>query len=569
MAVTIPSPIDTEVMGEFTTRVMNDKSSVFQVKPTVLVQTLDALQQQQFTHLSTMIGYQNEQQLEVLYPLSGVEPGSGKEKTVFVQTSTNIESAKIPSVEHLFPVANVYERELQDLLGITFSESYEKLLLPDSFPDDLFPLRKGMSGRELRERLDELKIGNETTEPLQIKSDYTMSIGPQHPTHKEPVRFQFFVEGEDIKDVKLRLGFNHRGIEKGLEDGAWIPNLYLIERICGICSAAHQLAYTLTAEKVAGIADEVPDRAQWLRVLISELERIHSHILWYGVLAHDGGYDMMFHVTWRDRELVMDILEDLTGNRVNYSIETIGGVRRDISKDQIEKTHKKLKELLVKVKEHKVILEREQTFVGRMENVGTLSREDAIRFSAVGPTARGSGVNYDLRRDFPYAAYKEIPFAVFTEKEGDVLASMIVRLDETIDSIEMCLYVLENLPSGEINIPMPKRFPEGDAHTRVEAPRGEDIHFIRSTGGKGPDRHKIRAPTLANIVSLMHRFKGMKIADIPMIIRLIDPCIGCMERVTFIDLDSLKSHEISGNELIARANKSYRLNSPFRVYDLR
>jgi Ni,Fe-hydrogenase III large subunit/Ni,Fe-hydrogenase III component G len=560
---------ETRNFGSFSTSELSDGSFVIDAKNQTFKQVIKELMQKQFEYLSTIIGYQNNEDIILLYPLSSVTDNS-KVKTVFVKTSIPLSNPKIESIEDYFPVANVYEREISDLLGVDYLniEKRDKLLLPESFPKDIYPLRKGITGRELREKLDQLNIGMEASEPLQIKSDYTMSIGPQHPTHKEPIRFQFFVEGEEIKDVKLRLGFNHRGIEKALEGGEWVPNLYLIERICGICSAAHQLAYTITTEKIAKISDEVPDRAQWIRVLISELERIHSHILWYGVLAHDGGYDLMFHVTWRDRELVMDILEDITGNRVNYSIETIGGVRRDLSPEIIERTRRKIVQLRSKIENHYEILQKEKTFIDRVEGIGYLPYNEAIKFSVCGPTARGSNVNIDLRRDYPYAAYKDIPFNVYTRSEGDVLASMMVRLDETLESANMCLYILDNLPSGSISIPIPKRIPEGEAHTRVEAPRGEDIHFIKSNAGKTPDRYKIRAPTLANIVSLLDRFKLMKIADIPMIIRLIDPCIGCMERVTFVDLKTSKSRDITGRELIARSNKSFRSRQPFRVYDL-
>ncbi|MHA2098054.1 MAG: hydrogenase large subunit, partial [Candidatus Kariarchaeaceae archaeon] len=490
--------------------------------------------------------------------------------TMFVRTAIPSDGPlEIDTVTKIFPGSDVYDKEIHDFLRISFNGIENgRLLLPDDFPEKVYPLRKDVNVDELKNLLDELGVGKNSLDPLRDKKDYVISIGPQHPTHKEPIRFQFFVKGENIESVDLRLGFNHRGIEKALEKNSWIQNLYLIERICGICSAAHQLAYVATAEKIAKMVDEIPDRANWMRVLISELERVHSHILWYGVLAHDGGYDMMFHVTWRDRELVMDILERITGNRVNYSIETIGGIRKDIDEDTRLYSLKQLKILKKKVNEHIEILEKEKSFVKRVQDIGVLSYHDAIKMNAVGPTARGSGVNYDLRKTIPYAAYKEIPFDIYHQQAGDVYASLIVRLDETIESVDMCIYILENLPTGDIAIPFRGRIPEGDAHTRVEAPRGEDIHFIRSTGGKNPDRHKVRAPTLANITSLLHRFQGMQVADIPMIIRLIDPCIGCMERVTFVDLDSGKIKELQGDELIARSNKAHSTKNGVRIFEV-
>jgi NADH-quinone oxidoreductase subunit D len=578
MAVVTPKLNITEIphleISEF-----NDSRPVISVDPSNLVASVGTLYGMGLNHLSTIIGLQEDDHLTALYPLSGQVEDSNLNKTVFIKTQVPLDNPSIDTLVDIFPAIDVYERELTDLLGFQFNNitPREKLVLPDNFPEDLFPLRKGLTGKEIKEQLDELGLGNEKPEPLKTtkdfvirdleeNADYSITVGPQHPTHKEPIRFQFFVKGEDIADVKVRIGFNHRGIEKALEMNTWIQNLYLIERICGICSAAHQLAYSVTAERLCKKDSEIPDRAEWLRVLVSELERIHSHMLWYGVLAHDAGYDMMFHVSWRDREMVMDLLERITGNRVNYSMMTLGGVRRDISRETSTNALKILKKLRKKVVEHKDVIEGEKTFVARLSDVGVLSKDDAIKFGAVGPTARSSGVNFDLRRDYPYSGYKDIPLKVYTRPEGDVYASLIVRMDETLESIDMCIYILENLPSGEIKITIPPRLPEGEAHTRIEAPRGEDIHYLRSTGGKGPDRHKVRAPTLANIVSLQYRFRSMQIADIPIIIRLIDPCIGCMERVTFVDVDSAKTKILSGQELIYRANKKHRLNQPIRLF---
>ncbi len=545
---------------------MNDGTVLIKSDEESFHRILGNLYKSGYTHLSTIIGAQHGDSLTIDYPVSRPMKDSGQ--AIFVRLQTGLDPKDIKTVTDLYPSAVVYEQEVAEMLGVKFDEPRPHLLLPDSFPKDLYPLRKEVTSTDIIKILDELGVGKE--EPQTIKEapedEYCMSIGPQHPTHKEPIRFQFFIEGETVKDVDLRIGFNHRGLEKALEEETWVQNLYLIERICGICSASHQLAYVQSAEKIQGIVDEIPDRASWLRVLVSELERIHSHVLWYGVLAHDGGYDFMFHITWRDREIVMDILEEITGNRVNYSIETIGGVRRDLTPDQVTNTIAKLKELRGLVMKHYDILDKEKSFVKRIMDIGALSYEQSIKMASVGPTARSSGVNFDLRRDVPYAAYKEIPFDVITRTEGDVHASMMVRLDETIESIDMCIYVLENLPGGEIALPFKNRLKEGAAHTRVEAPRGENIHYINSIGGKSPDRHKVRAPTLANITSLLLRFREAQVADIPMIIRLIDPCVGCMERVTFTDLKTEKSVDMSGKQLVGRINSQLKKHLPVRIF---
>lgn len=544
-------------------------SPVLELDKFDIIKTVAYLYQKELTHLSTIIGYQRSDEIILDYPLSTLDPNNSGLDSLIIRTILSMDKElKIESIEEILPGSVVYEQEISEFLGIHFLSNKDRtrLLLPDEFPNDIYPLRKDVNPIELKHELDDIGVGRQPLKPLIEKENYSISVGPQHPTHKEPIRFQFYIEGEKINDVALRIGFNHRGIEKALEYSDWIKNLYLIERICGICSTAHQLSYVLTAEKIGKMTSDIPDRATWLRTLIAELERIHSHILWYGILAHDGGYDLMFHVTWRDREIVMDILEMISGNRVNYSIETIGGVRKDIDDSAKESIMSKLKELKSKVLEHHEILEKEQSFIKRLSTVGILNYDMAVKMNTVGPTARASGINFDLRKNLPYIAYKEIPFSVQIRREGDVYATLKIRLDETLESIDMCIYILENLPNGEIAIPFRGRLPEGEAFSRVEAPRGEDFHFIRSVGGKQPDRYKVRAPTLANITSLLQRFKGMNVADIPMIIRLIDPCIGCMERVTFINTKSGKVKELEGLELISKINKNYRLKNSTKIF---
>ena len=346
--------------------VLSDDSYLYKINSNDLIETAKKAYNEGFIHLSTIVGYEQTKELFTInYPLFRYETENYKnlikENTIPVHSivlSVNLPytDPKIPSILSVFNNSSVYERELVDILGIKFiGQDYTKneFLFNKSYPTDFFPLRKNFTGLELKKQLDNLNIINQKPEPLcENKFDYSFSIGPQHPTHKEPVRFQFFVEGENIKDVAFKIGFNHRGIEKAIEMNNWTQNLYLIERICGICSGAHQIAYVTTAEKIAKITQDIPERALFLRVLIAELERVHSHMLWYGVLAHDAGYDIMFQLTWRDREIVMDILEKLSGNRVNYSFQTIGGVRRDINSENIQSSLHNLETLKDRVKEH-------------------------------------------------------------------------------------------------------------------------------------------------------------------------------------------------------------------------
>jgi len=287
-----------------------------------------------------------------------------------------------------------------------------------------------------------------------MKISYSVPIGPVHPALKEPVMFEFEIEGERIKDVKVYLGQIHRGIEWAGMRRNPIQILYLAERICGICSYSHPTAFTLAIERIAGI--EVPERAEYLRVIQAELERICSHILWAGVAAHEIGFDSVLFLTWQIREKTLDLTEYLTGNRVTKAIMMIGGVRRDITKDMIptiQKTMDFLKENFEKLRS--VFLD-DKTFQMRTKGCGILTKKEALELCAVGPTTRASGVKKDVRIDQPYFAYKDLDFDYVTpdvltgEVNGDVYDRIVVRLLEVKQSIDLIEQCLDRMPSGDI-----------------------------------------------------------------------------------------------------------------------
>jgi len=257
-------------------------------------------------------------------------------------------------------------------------------------------------------------------------------IGPQHPALKEPESFIVDLRGEKIDAVRMRFGYNHRGIEKGCEQRSFTQDLYLVERICGICSYAHSTAFVQAVEEIAAL--EIPRRALYIRTIVAELERIHSHLLWLGVAGHEIGFDTLLMYTWRDRELVMILLAQLTGNRVNYGLNTIGGVRRDITAEQIPGILKVVDLLEERTKYYIELASTEETLRQRLANVGVLTREDALSLGAVGPTARASGVDRDTRRDDPYGAYGEVSFKVVTAQSCDVYGRTVVRLGELMEA---------------------------------------------------------------------------------------------------------------------------------------
>ena len=382
-------------------------------------------------------------------------------------------------------------------------------------------------------------------------------FGPQHPALKEPENFTFEVEGDIIVDVKPRIGYNHRGIEKAMEVRTYIQNIYLAERICGICSDAHTTCYCQAIEELLGV--EAPPRANYIRVIVAELERIHSHLLWVGIAAHEIGFDTLFMHIWRDRETVMDILEYVSGNRVHYAMNTIGGVRRDIPSEMAPKIKKGVDFLEKRIEEYIRTVQADSTIRERTVEVGILKPKDAVELCAVGPTLRASGIKNDIRKDDPYAAYDEVPFNVVTNDGCDVYARIIVRCEEMLESIKMIRYALDNMPSGMTRVRVPMVVPAGEAVSRVEAPRGELIHYAKSNGTSKPERYKVRSPTLANIPALCKMLLGQHVADIPIVLAGIDPCFACMDRIAIINSKNGKKKTMSLEELRRYSRKCRRL----------
>jgi NADH-quinone oxidoreductase subunit D len=358
-------------------------------------------------------------------------------------------------------------------------------------------------------------------------------IGPQHPALKEPESFNIVLDGEKIYRVDVKLGYNHRGIEKACESRSYIQDIYLVERICGICSHSHSTAFVQAVEEIAAL--EVPRRGLYIRTLISELERIHSHLLWLGVAGHEVGFDTLLMYSWRDRELVMDLLALISGNRVNYGMNTVGGVRRDLTPEMIQEALKAVDALEERTKYYVEVATQETTLIARLSQAGRLCRDDALRLGAVGPTARASDIDRDTRRDDPYAAYKELEFKVITDSHCDVYGRAVVRLLELMESYSLIRQILHNLPDGPIKVRAPRKIPAGEALSRYEAPRGEDIHYVKSDGTDKPYRVKVRAPTLANLHAVGKMLEDGYLADVPIVIAAIDPCFSCTDRIMVVD----------------------------------
>ncbi len=370
-------------------------------------------------------------------------------------------------------------------------------------------------------------------------------IGPYHPLQEEPEFFSLTVEGEKVVDVDVQIGYNHRGIEKLSETKTFDQVPFVVERICGICSTSHPFAYVRAVEDIIGV--EVPQRAQYIRVIIAEGERIHSHLLWLGLAGHFLGYNTVFMWAWKIREEILDVMEILSGNRNNYAMFKPGGVRRDIKKEDIPTVIKKIDSIPPTLEMLKKAVMDDPVLHSRTKGVGVLTKEEAINYCALGPVARASGVAKDIRKDSPYEVYDKIPWDMIVTQNGDVFDKLVVRVLETFESIKIMKYCLLNLPDGEIDLKL-KNIPAGEGIGRIEAPRGECFHYVKSDGTNSPARHKIRAPTFMNLPTYKATIVGETISDATIILAAADPCYCCTERISVRNTKGNKIY--SGEDLV-------------------
>lgn len=370
-------------------------------------------------------------------------------------------------------------------------------------------------------------------------------IGPYHPLQEEPEFFTLVVEGEKVVDIDVSIGYNHRGIEKLSELKTFDQSTFVVERICGICSTSHPFAFTRAVEDIIPV--EVPERAKYIRTIIAEGERIHSHLLWLGLAGHFLGYNTVFMWAWKLREEILDVMEILSGNRNNYAMFRPGGVRRDIKFEDIPGVLKKLDSIVSTLTMLKKAVVDDPVLHARTKGIGILSKEEAIDFCALGPTARASGVKRDVRKDSPYGAYDKIGWDMIVTQNGDVFDKAVVRILETFESIRIMKECLQNLPKGEIDLNL-KNIPPGEGIGHIEAPRGECFHYVKSDGTNRPVRHKVRAPTFMNLPTYKATVVGETISDATIILAAIDPCYCCTERMVVKNEKGKKLY--TGDDLI-------------------
>ncbi len=471
---------------------------------------------------------------------------------VIVRASVPPDAPSLDSITPRVPAAYWAERELYDVVGVK-AEGHpdpRRLIMPDDWPDDVFPLRKDVKHGDWPSLGEENADASYPWKPAP-EGTSTVVVGPFFPVLEEPAQLRLYVDGERVIDCDYRGFYNHRGIEK-MGDSALTYNEipFIAERICGICGFIHSSCYCETAEEAMGI--RAPRRARYIRSLMLEVERIHSHLLWLGIAGHIIGFDTVLMQAWRVREPIMWLCEKITGNRKTYGMNLVGGVRRDIPQE----IQPELLEVVDRIeKETAAIIDAvvgDTVLKARLSGVGVLPEEKARELAVVGPTVRGSNLPLDARVDHPYAAYDEIPPKVITHPDCDNWARVVVRLEETIESIRWIREALKQMPDGPIMASdIPEEIPpEQWGVFVVEAPRGEAIHYVVTGGDNRPARWRVRAPTYQNLQALPYLIAQETIADVPITLGSMDPCFSCTERTEIVNVRSGESKVLDQQELL-------------------
>lgn len=442
--------------------------------------------------------------------------------------------AEVESITPWVTGANWSERECQDLIGVKAQGHPDprRLVLSDDWPEGVHPLRKDFPYDAKPDPVE----GAEMKFKEAPEGTSTVVVGPFYPVLEEPAQLRLFVDGERVVDCDYRGFYNHRGIEK-LGDSVLTYNQipFVAERICGICGFIHSSCYCEAAEEAAGVA--APRRAKYIRSIMLEIERVHSHLLWLGIAGHILGFDTVLMQAWRIREPIMWLCEKITGNRKTYGMNLVGGVRRDIPAD----LHPEILDVLAKIESESLAvadaIQGDTTLLLRLSGVGMLPEEEARRLCVVGPTVRGSNIGIDARVDHPYAAYDELETRVITHDGCDNWARVLVRVEEIFEAIRLVREGLKQMPEGPIMVDFAEEIPPGrQGVCTVEAPRGEAIHYLITGENNRPDRWRVRAPTYQNLQALPLMIRGETIADVPITLGSMDPCFSCTERVETVDV---------------------------------
>lgn len=354
-------------------------------------------------------------------------------------------------------------------------------------------------------------------------------FGPQHPVLPEPVHLDLVLEDETVVQAVPQIGYVHRGLENLVDKRDFQQFTYIAERICGICSFGHSMGYSQAVENLMGI--EVPERAEYLRVIFHEMSRMHSHLLWLGLAADAFGFESLFMHSWRLRERLLDIFERTTGGRVILNFCIPGGVVHDIENTELEAIVSTLRGMREDYDQIAATFLDDSSVRSRLSGVGYLSKADARTYGCVGPMVRASGWDVDVRNNGLGAYSALADFKPVTSQDGDCYARCQVRVEEVRQSIDIITELASKIPDGETLVKIKGNPAEGaESLTRIEQPRGEAIYYIKGNGTKFLERCRVRTPTSTNIPGMCATLGGSDLADVPNIVLTIDPCISCSER---------------------------------------
>ncbi len=536
-----------ERLGESIIRVDARPSSVFAwIRPDSVVKAAEVVQNDLGCRYVITVGTDRRRETES-YLVSHFFAADHDGLYIGLHADVDPENPSIESITPTVPAASWGERELRDMIGVTPTGHPDprRLVLSDDWPDDIYPLRWDVE-HGIKPPPAECKF--ERKPPPEGAS--VVPVGPYFPTLEEPAYFRLFVDGEQVVGADYRGFYNHRGIEKmGCSVLTYNQVPFIAERICGICGAVHSTAYCQATEAAAGI--RIPARAEYIRVIMLELERLESHLLWLGIAGHIIGFDAVLMQTWRMREPLMWLCEKLTGNRKTYGTNIVGGVRKDIDPEHYDEIRRVVDQIATEWKGLYETIPGDAMLMARLKGTGIVSHELAVERCAVGPTGRASGVEIDVRVDHPYAAYDRLDVKKVVYDGCDNLARTLVRLDETLVSVDIIRQALKDIPDGPIVADISEDIVGGNqACSAVEAPRGEVFHWVLTGGENRPERWRVRAPSYANLQVVPPMLEGQQVADVPIGIGSFDPCFSCTDRMEVLDVGSGQLRICTGRQLV-------------------
>ena len=508
-----------------------------------------------FDHLTDIcsVDYpEDPQRFEVVYHLHSLP----HRRRVRLKARLSEENPTIASVTGIWKGAEFLEREVYDMMGITFSghPDLRRILMPEDYAEG-YPLRKDFpaEGRGWRSQFDfiprldepavevsESEIPEEQKQAFRAEPDLPnsrrreellLNMGPQHPSTHGVLRVVLELDGERIVKATPDLGYLHRGVEKLSEGLAYMQIIPHTDRLDYVCAMANNYAYVRAVEKLLGIT--IPDRAEYIRTIVAEMQRIIGHLFWLGTQALDIGAMTVFFWTFREREILLDMFEKLCGARLTLNYYRIGGVDSDFPPDLVLRLKTFLETFPDKVKEYDSLIASNRIWLGRTKNVAVISAEDAINFGCTGPVLRGSGVAYDIRKEEPYGVYDKVDWEVPIGKNGDTYDRYLVRMEEMRQANRIVAQCLDKLPEGPIMAKRPrvmKAAKEAEVYHGIEGPKGEIGFYIVGDGTPNPYRCHVRPPSFINLQSLPELTKGQLIADLVAVIGTTDIVLGEVDR---------------------------------------